>query len=181
VTANDGHTILISPIGSFGSDLLAAIDQAIDRIFGARTMVQPLLSDLSFALAPARGQYHSTRIIAELTAAAPASALKVLALADVDLFIPILTHVYGEAQLGGRSCIVSVFRLSEGLPAYRWRENLESRLVKEAIHELGHTFGLRHCPDPRCTMHYCRNESDVDRKSGELCRYCRVMLADALK
>jgi archaemetzincin len=178
VNAQAGHTILISPIGAFGADLLAAVAAAIGRVFGARTAVAPLVEDLSFAFAEARGQYHSTPILARLAAAAPPEALKVLALAEVDLFIPILTHVFGEAQLGGRSCIVSAFRLGDGLPAYRWRDNLADRLVKESIHELGHTFGLRHCPDPRCTMHYCRSESDVDRKSGELCRYCRVMLAD---
>ncbi len=54
-------------------------------------------------------------------------------------------------------------------------------MVKEAIHELGHTFKLRHCPDAACIMHYCRSEADVDRKSNDLCRYCRVMLNDELK
>ena len=50
-----------------------------------------------------------------------------------------------------------------------------------AVHELGHTFTLRHCPDRTCIMHYCRNEEDVDRKSDELCRYCKVMLEDEIK
>jgi archaemetzincin len=55
------------------------------------------------------------------------------------------------------------------------------RIVKEAIHELGHTFNLRHCPEDTCIMHYCRNEEDVDRKSDEICRYCKVMLEDEIK
>lgn len=53
--------------------------------------------------------------------------------------------------------------------------------VKEALHELGHTFGLRHCPDTACLMHYCRSEADVDRKSSDLCRYCRILLDDELR
>jgi archaemetzincin len=55
------------------------------------------------------------------------------------------------------------------------------RVIKEAIHELGHTFNLRHCPDHNCIMHYCRSEKDVDRKSDELCRYCKILLEDGLK
>jgi archaemetzincin len=61
------------------------------------------------------------------------------------------------------------------------REPYLSRIVKEAVHELGHTFTLRHCMDPGCLMHYCRNEGDVDRKTDELCRYCNILLEDALK
>jgi len=55
------------------------------------------------------------------------------------------------------------------------------RIVKEAIHELGHTFNLRHCQEHSCIMHYCRSEEDVDRKSDELCRYCKIMVEDEIK
>ena len=99
----------------------------------------------------------------------------------MDLFIPILTHVYGEAQLGGKSCIVSSYRLNEGHSAGLLDRKYIDRVVKEAIHELGHTFKLRHCPEHTCIMHYCRNEEDVDRKSDQLCRYCKVMLEDEIK
>jgi archaemetzincin len=60
-------------------------------------------------------------------------------------------------------------------------ENYEKRLVKEALHELGHTFNLRHCQDKSCIMHYCRNIRDVDRKSDQPCRYCKILLEDELK
>ena len=58
------------------------------------------------------------------------------------------------------------------------REACINRVVKESIHELGHTFSLRHCRDRECIMHYCRTIRDVDRKSDELCRYCRILLED---
>lgn len=141
----------------------------------------PLLQDIDFALDKGRGQYHSTPILKELASRAPASAIKVLAITDVDLFIPILTHVYGEAQLRGKACIISTSRLKEGLPLMNTQETFFARVFKEAIHELGHTFNLLHCPDPACIMHYCRSEEDVDRKSEEFCRYCRILLGDALK
>jgi archaemetzincin len=181
VTSAGPHTILISPIGQFDPSLIEAVALGVQQVFGLNSTVCPLLSDLAFAFDLKRAQYHSTPILAKLAAAAPAWALKVLAVTQVDLFIPILTHVYGEAQLGGRACIVSFCRLNEGPSALNVAQIHVERLVKEAVHELGHTFKLRHCPSPSCLMHYCRSEADVDRKSDQLCRYCQVLLQDELR
>lgn len=174
-------SILIAPVGDFDPQLLAALGREIERVFGIPARLGPLLSDLSFAHDAGREQYHSTAILRRLAAASPAGALKILALADVDLFIPILTHVYGEAQLGGTACIVSTYRLTAAPGILRFTEMAVGRVTKEAIHELGHTFNLRHCPDAACVMHYCRSEADVDRKSSDLCRYCRILLDDELR
>jgi len=141
----------------------------------------PFLQDLAFAFDRGRNQYHSTIILDELAKRAPASAIKVLAITDVDLFIPIMTYVYGEAQLNGKACIISTSRLKKSLPPMHTQDAFLARVFKEAIHELGHTFNLLHCPDYTCIMHYCRSEDDVDRKSEELCRYCGVFLEDAMK
>jgi len=111
--------------------------------------------------------------------AAPDDSSKILAITDKDLFIPILTYVFGEAQLNGRASIVSTSRLAEEITADE--RGLERRLVKESIHELGHTFNLRHCEEKSCIMHYCRGVRDVDRKASDFCRYCRVMLSDEIR
>ena len=174
------HSILISPVEDFDCDLLDLISRDVQRIFGYRTAIKALLQDVGFALDPGRDQHHSTLILEKLAGLAPARVIKVLAVTRVDLFIPILTHVYGEAQLGGKACIVSTHRLNEGL-AMSARESFHQRVVKEAVHELGHAFNLRHCQDHSCIMHYCRSIKDVDRKADHLCRYCRVLLADELK
>ena len=179
--SKSANKIIISPIGDITSDLLAPIGDEINRIYGYPTQVLKLLDDIDFAFQPNRNQYHSTPILEQLALSAPADAIKVLALVEVDLFIPILTHVYGEAQLGGKACIVSTVRLNEGHSYLNTQEPFLSRIVKEAIHELGHTFKLRHCREHTCLMHYCRDESDVDRKSDQLCRYCRVLLEDEIK
>jgi archaemetzincin len=79
--------------------------------------------------------------------------VRAIGVTRLDLFVPILTFVFGEAELGGRCAVVSLQRLDErfyGVPARE--ELLRERLVKEAVHELGHTFGLRHCEDWRCVM-----------------------------
>ena len=175
------HSIVISAIGDFKPDLFEPVRHKIGRVFRCPTIEIPLLQDLDFAFDQGRNQYHSTLILEELAKRAPASTIKVLAITDVDLFIPIMTYVYGEAQLNGKACIISTSRLKKGLPLLHTQDAFLNRVFKEAIHELGHTFNLLHCPDYACIMHYCRSEEDVDRKSEELCRYCGVFLEDALK
>lgn len=181
MTSRAENTIVICPVGEYDPQLMTAIGSKIKALFGYPVAVRTLLRNLSFALEPARSQYHSTRILDQLAGKAPPEAIRVLAIVQVDLFIPILTHVYGEAQLGGRSCIVSTFRLNAGASTMKIHDPFIHRITKEAVHELGHTFKLRHCKDPTCIMHYCRSEKDVDRKSDRLCRYCKIMLDDELK
>jgi archaemetzincin len=173
--------VQIAPVGFFAPDLLSAVADTIRRIFGFECRTAPLIEEIAFAYDGDRKQYHSTPILQTLTENAPAEVFKVLAITREDLFIPILTHVYGEAQLGGTSCIVSTHRLGEGISMVNRRGLYIERVTKEAAHELGHTFDLRHCKDSHCIMHYCRSISDVDHKSGDFCRYCRVLLGDYFK
>ena len=172
------HTLLISPIGDLDMDekLLNRVGEEIGKAFGYETRLHALMEEKDLHADPVRKQYHSTPILETLAIISPPEALKILALTKVDLFIPVLTHVYGEAQLGGKACILSTYRFSE--KASFDRETYRCRIVKEAIHELGHTFNLRHCQDPACVMHYCRSVKEVDRKSPHFCRYCTVLLED---
>lgn len=170
-------TILISPIGGLDTPFEGMLSQAVASTFHCSTKISVLLQDLDFAYHAGRQQYHSTAILEQAAALLPGEYSKVLLVTRHDLFIPILTHVYGEAQLDGRACIISTYRLGQDLPGREAERTYQRRLVKEAVHELGHTFNLRHCKDPECIMHYCRHISDVDHKSG-LCRYCESMLLE---
>jgi len=180
LTASSIESVLITPIGVFDDDILSAVEKAIPAQFGMTCRIEQLLDDIGFAWNVERRQFHSTAILARLSAMKPPAALKVIALTHKDLFIPILTHVYGEAQLGGACCIVSTYRLADGISRVAQRAVYLERIVKEAAHELGHTLDLRHCRDSRCLMHYCRNIHDVDTKTHRLCRYCQVLLSDHL-
>lgn len=173
-----GPAILISPIGVIPAPAVDAVRGRLGALFDLPTFVSPLLPDIAFALDPSRRQYHSTTILARLEEAAPPRALKVLGITEGDLFIPVLTYVFGEAQLGGRACVLSTHRLRQDLALGPEDRRFLARVAKEASHEIGHTFNLRHCPDPSCLMHFCRNEEDVDRKGEAFCRYCRVLLRD---
>jgi len=123
-----------------------------------------------------RGQHHSGRLLEWLLRKGPARG-RVLGVTDVDLFIPILTFVFGEAQLFGRAAVVSTARLSE--PVLVDRRVLWERLAKEAVHELGHALGLTHCSRPECAMARSAGLRDVDRKGGQLCADCRTLLSQA--
>ena len=172
--------ILISPIGDIPQWVSEKIAKEVRSSFGFQTQINPLIEDIDFAFDKDRNQYSSSIILDKLDKKAPVDCLKVIAITEKDLFIPILTYVYGEARLNGRPCIVSFHRLVIGLELEVVSKGYK-RIVKEAIHELGHTFNLRHCKDPVCLMHYCRSLEDVDRKSNQYCRYCNILLSDNIK
>lgn len=125
-----------------------------------------------------RNQYYSTKILKEMLGDVPQDALKLLGVTDEDLCIPILTYVFGEAQVGGTAAVVSLARLRQehyGLTPDR--PLLLERLRKESLHELGHTFGLVHCPLRDCVMYLSNTVVDVDTRGGDFCRGCRSVVA----
>src|SRR5208337_788518 len=127
-----------------------------------------------------RNQCCSSAIIERFEQYLPTAASRVLAVTGLDLYIPVLTFVFGEAHLNGQCAIVSSYRLDSkfyGLP-----DNpalLQERLLKEAIHELGHTYGLSHCHNPECVMQSSTYVEEIDFKSSRFCDKCRDKLGNA--
>ena len=104
--------------------------------------------------------------------------VRMLGVTLLDLFVPVLTFVFGEAQMNGPCGVVSVHRLAEefyGLPADP--EKLERRLLIEALHEMGHTFGLRHCRDWQCAMASTHSVERLDLKQPAFCASCKRAIA----
>jgi len=125
-----------------------------------------------------RNQYYSTKILKEMLGNVPQDALKLLGVTDKDLCIPILTYVFGEAQVGGKAAVVSLARLRQehyGLSPDR--PLLLERLRKESLHELGHTFGLVHCPLRECVMYLSNTVVDVDTRGRDFCTGCQTVMA----
>jgi archaemetzincin len=150
-----------------------AVSDIVSVRFGMPCRFDSDILDPSLFYDPERDQYHSTRILKTISDQTPDDYVKVLGLTEIDLFIPILTFVFGEAILGGRSAIVSTHRLYQefyGLPGDE--DLLIRRTEKEVIHELGHTFGLIHCRDCQCVMHASRDVEEVDVKSSAFCERC---------
>lgn len=101
-----------------------------------------------------------------------ANQKRILGVTNMDLYVKGLNFVFGIAESPGRAAVISLHRLSMGVDALTFRE----RAVKEAVHELGHTFGLGHCPDPSCVMHFSNCLDDTDRKGKKYCPECRAKL-----
>jgi len=127
-----------------------------------------------------RGQFNSRTLLGLLLQHHPGPG-RLLAVTDVDLFIPVLTFVFGEAQLGGRAAVVSSHRLAPERYGLKPDQGvLRTRLVREAIHELGHTFALVHCGDSRCVMASSPQVEGIDLKSSRFCPRCRAQLAKGI-
>lgn len=165
--------------GPVGEQMMEEVRAQVERAFGLPARIWRSPERPADTFDPGRGQHSSPRILRWLLAARPPEAGKVLALTDADLYIPVLTFVFGEAKLRGAVAVVSIARLraNPGGPVADPRL-VKARIAKECIHELGHTFGLIHCPDSRCVMARSASLLHVDAKSGALCPDCRVRLAD---
>ena len=158
------------------AEMLGSLAVSLANTFRMECRVRPERLDVAFARHDQRNQYYSTLILQVMQRLAVPGA-RLLAVTSLDLYVPVLTFVFGEAQLDGNCAVVSTARLTDefyGLPGRA--ELLRDRLIKEAAHELGHTFGLRHCADWRCVMSSSHAVERLDVKTADFCRSCRVPL-----
>jgi archaemetzincin len=171
-------SILIVPIRPVDHAELTALTAPLASAFELPVSIEESnYIDPSFAFDTYRNQFNSTSIIAELLNRLPTHSGKIIGITAVDLFVPVLTYVFGEAQLDGRIAVLSTFRLREELYGLDPNQPLERiRLLKEAIHELGHTFGLIHCHNPECVMHSSTSAEEIDIKGKNFCGECEEMM-----
>jgi archaemetzincin len=163
----------IVPIGEVHEALLSFLSQSIFQTFKIQPRIRHCRFDLSPVYEPVRNQYNSSGLLLQLINDPPPETLKILGVTELDVFIPIFTFLFGEAQLNGIGALVSTHRLRNqfyGIPEDK--ELLKNRLLKEAIHELGHTFGLIHCFTLKCVMNSSTYVEEIDQKSISFCRLC---------
>lgn len=129
---------------------------------------------------PGRRQYDARKILRALEWLHREG--KSLGVADVDLYVPGLNFVFGLAKaVGGDVGVIGLARLREEFYGRPPSEELfQARVLKEALHELGHLFGLTHCPNPFCVMAFSNTLADTDRKQADYCPVCRARLKDLL-
>lgn len=171
------YSIQLVPIGSIDAAVLQWLAVALKDSLKLPCSISGERVDPADAFNPARQQYYSTQILSRLASFKAGAPTKVLGVAAVDLFIPILTFVFGEAQLGKDAALISTHRLQQpfyGLPADD--RLFYERVEKEAIHELGHAFGLIHCARWECVMHFSNSIEHVDLKSNVFCNQCAASL-----
>lgn len=174
------RTALIVPIGPVERAHLEYLRLVLPETFGLpfRIVERSVTGDACYD--PLRRQWNAARLVEELEKLGRGyDAPRVLGVTTFDLFIPILTFVFGLAQLGASTALISLHRLAPefyGLPADS--ELLLRRVEKEAQHELGHTFGLKHCAEYACVMHYSNTVEEVDLKGAAFCASCSSSMAD---
>ena len=170
----------VTTAGSFDAEAMDDAGRCIESVFAMETRHLGPMPDPEYAWDEKRRQFSSTLILREAVKRHPAGAAKLLVLTERDLFIPMLSFVYGHAQLDGPVAVLSSARLRQeffSLPP-NWPLFL-IRLRKETLHELGHTFGLTHCADRLCTMSLSTSIEQVDAKDAAFCDTCTVLLGEA--
>ena len=171
-------TIELQAVGEVEPGVLDRLAAGLARSLRVSCHVREEALNPSFAYDAGRNQYYATALLAVL---APDPEARILGVASFDLFVPILTFVFGEAQLDGHRALVSLYRLRQeryGLPPDQ--SALDERLLKEALHELGHTFGLRHCGEASCVMSSSHDVERIDAKDAAYCPDCQRVARKAL-
>jgi archaemetzincin len=151
------------PVGRLEGGLVQELGSAMADLLNVPFQVLSPGLDPDFAFHGERQQYHSSEILQKINSQVDTGTWRTLGVTSVDLYIPILTFVFGEAQMGGPCAVVSTHRL-----------------LKEAIHEIGHTLHLTHCDDYRCVMAPAHAVEWIDIKEVWLCSKCqsRVMAGE---
>jgi archaemetzincin len=174
--------VAIIPVGTVTKSFCRELATAVGSVLSREVEILPASAEPQYAFNPARGQYHSTAIVRRVaqTIDRKKHAMGV-GIVEVDLFLPDLNFVFGEADRDERAAVVSLARL---LPSYYGRPDDHAktmqRTVSETLHEVGHVFGLTHCQNDTCAMFFSNTLSDTDRKRGAFCDGCRDRLGRGL-
>jgi len=171
------ENISLITFGNFEYDFLDLIAKEIGIEFNLPVKLVEGEIDITEFYDPSRRQYDGNKVLKAVEEKYIQSNIKTIALFQIDLFIPILTFIFGQAYLNGNIGIASLYRLKNeryGMPP---DENLlRERFVKEIIHELGHTMGLIHCHTPTCVMRSSTYVEEIDQKGAAFCKNCNDQL-----
>jgi archaemetzincin len=175
-------TIILVSCGPFEKDITRKIAEDVVQAFQYPVRLIQCSLDIDRFYNPGRRQYDASGILKVVSESSPRDAFRKMGLFSVDLYIPILTYIFGQAIRNGFSGIASLYRLRNELYGLEPdRSLLVERFSKVVIHELGHTFGLMHCNYPVCIMRSGTYVEDLDQKEIHFCEQCRSMLDRAVK
>lgn len=168
--------IIIQPSDRLENDILNLLIESISKEFvNSKVTVNPLMKfDIHDFISKRRNQRSTDFLLWILEKFKPTNEIKILVICDIDAYSGDLNFVFGEAYKGGRIAAIYLPRLRQEF--YGLESNLlvfHERIVKEAIHELGHTFGLFHCNNKLCVMHFSNSLYDTDIKEKRFCLDCK--------
>ena len=169
--------IVIHAFDQVEGDLVEAVRVTVEKVFKMKVVLGEKLSVPAGTYSHERAQYLSTDLLDVLAPHARGDERIRLGITNVDLFVPELNFVFGEASSARRVAIFSTARLDPvGYGEAKDEAILLRRATTEAVHELGHVFGLGHCSRPGCVMWFSNTLSETDRKGSEFCQRCARQL-----
>lgn len=172
-------TIAIMPVGAVPRELLAEVGATVGASLDARVILVAGIALSSSAYNPRRQQYHSTQILQTLAGVKRQDWERTLGVVDVDLYVPELNFVFGEADMSRGVAVFSLARLRPLGSTEDSKALLIKRAAAEGVHELGHTYGLGHCANPHCVMWFSKTLAESDRKGLAFCATHASQLANA--
>lgn len=171
------ETICLAAVGEVDKDILSFLQTELQKVFEKEVKIAEDLEHPNYAYNLERDQYHSSEILEKMKKGKFRGCDRILSVTDVDLYVPSLNFVFGEADFYDRVAVISLVRLRQEYYALPEDDKLfQERALKEAVHELGHTYGLHHCPDTKCVMHFSNSLKDTDIKSPNFCPGCKSKL-----
>lgn len=172
--------IAVVGLRGVADDVVAQTARHVARTFATDAEAWTRRADLEPLPPDGSERLESTDILRRLLRSVPDPQTRLLGVTETDLYLPTLSFVFGHAQLDGQVAVVSLYRLRpENQFLNPDPERVRSRLRRETSHELGHTYGLRHCTDRSCCMALSTSVDEVDTKSPEFCRTCRALVREA--
>jgi len=169
-------SIILVAVGEVDRNVIEALKNDLNKVFNQQVLIGKAMPEPHYAFNKKRNQYLSTAILSAIMEQKDDTAYeKILGIVNHDLYVPELNFVFGEASR--KAAVISLTRLRQEF--YHLPENqslFHQRILTEAVHELGHTYGLRHCENPRCVMFFSNSLMDTDRKGPEFCPRCKSKL-----
>lgn len=171
--------IILRPLAKIYNPLLEMLRESLRQTFHRAVEIKPQISRLGLAYISQRNQYLAPLLLSRLRDLGMKPGERYLDIVDVDLYSPGLNYIFGEADVRAGVAIISLYRLRQERYGLPHNERLfQERAIKEAVHELGHTYYLPHCSELKCVMHFSNSLAGTDKKGAVFCPKCQHRLQE---